>query len=272
VDLFNFIQQLPPQTRQLPAEQLFPVALEQLVNGQVVQQKTDDVNLENDPEVQKQMEEIKDNVMREVYLKRLIDERLTEDRLKSAYNDYVESFPAVEEVKASHILVKEEAKAQELLKQLEGGSDFAELAKANSTDGTAQNGGDLGYFAKTDVVAPFAEAAFSTAPGSYTKTPVKSDFGYHIIKVEDKRQRPAPEYEAAKPFIEGQMRRIILDEMIQEWRKTAQIERFDINGQPLKENADTSAPAAAEPSSGEAPAAAPAETPPAAAPEAPAAP
>src|SRR5690606_30614991 len=104
---------------------------------------------------------------------------------------------------------------------LNEGADFAELAKANSTDGTAQNGGELGYFAKTDVVPEFGEAAFSTEVGTYTKKPVKTEFGYHIITVEEKRKRPPASFEDVKPFLEAQVRRQILDEMIQSWRDDA---------------------------------------------------
>ena len=260
VDVFNFIQTLPPQTRQMPVSQLFPIAVEQVVNARVITEKTKGINLDSDPEVKKQMEIAKENITRGVYIQKQVSDRITEDRLKAAYEQYKSTFPKIDELKASHILVKEEDKAKDLIKQLDEGGNFAELAKANSIDGTAANGGELGYFAEADVVPEFAKAAYGTDVGSYTKKPVKTEFGYHIIKVEEKRVRPPAEYEAAKPFLDAQIRRVVLDEVIQQWKDAARIERFDINGDPVEPAAGNEAPAAA-PAPAEAPAAAPSEAP-----------
>ena len=269
LDIFNYIQTLPPQTRQLPVAQLFPIAVEQVVNARIVNAKTENVNLDSDPEVQKQLALAKENIERGVYIQNQVTARLTEERLKAGYEQYKANFPKIDELKARHILVKEEDKAKDLIKQIEAGGNFEELAKANSIDGTAQNGGDLGYFAKTDVVPEFADAAYALNAGEVTKKPVKTEFGFHVIKVEDKRVRPVAEYDAAKPFLEAQLRRVILDEMIQEWRDGTKIERFDINGKPIEPAAGGEAPAAA-PAPAEAPAAAPpAEAAPAEAPAAP---
>ena len=141
-----------------------------------------------------------------------------------------------------------------LIKQLNEGASFEELAKANSTDGTAANGGSLGYFAKTDVVPAFGEAAFNLKVGEYTKKPVKTDFGYHVIRVEEQRKRPPASFEEIKPYLEGQVRRQILDETILEWRNQSEIQRFDINGDAIEPSAGEEKPAAE---------AAPAATPPA---------
>ena len=260
VDVFNFIQTLPPQTRQMPVSQLFPIAVEQVVNARIITDKTKGINLDGNAEVQKQMEIAKENIVRGVYIQNEVGKKISEERLKTTYEQYKAAFPKIDEVKARHILVKEEDKAKDLIKQLEGGADFAELAKANSTDGTAENGGELGYFAQPDVVPEFAEAAFKTDIGSFTTKPVKSEFGYHIIKVEDKRVRPPAEYEEAKPFLEAQLRRVLLDEVIQEWKDAAKIERFDINGDPIEPAAGNEAPAAA-PQAVPAPAEAPTESP-----------
>ncbi len=126
---------------------------------------------------------------------------------------------------------------------IDKGEDFAALAKENSKDGSAENGGDLGYFAQNEVVPEFASAAFATDVGSYTKTPVKSEFGFHIIKVEEKRKRPPAPYEQVKPYLEQELQRAIVDEVLKEWKEAASIERFDINGAPLPEQ---TAPAAGE--------------------------
>lgn len=246
LDVFNYIQTLPEQTRQIPAEQIFPIALDQVINAKIIQSKTQGVNLDNDPEVRKQMALAKDNIVRSVYIQKQVEEKLTEGRVKTAYEQYKANFPDVDEVKARHILVKDEAKAKELLEQIKGGADFAELAKANSLDGTAENGGEVGYFAKADVVPAFAEAAFALEPGTFTQKPVKTDFGYHIIQTEEKRKRQPATYEEAKPFLEAQLRRQILDEIVQDWRSAQTIETFDINGESNGESAKPAEPAAGE--------------------------
>ncbi|MCC7304646.1 MAG: peptidylprolyl isomerase [Alphaproteobacteria bacterium] len=237
MDVLNFMQNLPPQTRQMPLDKLFPLALDQVINSQIIVEKTKGVNLDSDPEVQKQMAMAKEQITRAVFLQKEVEKQMNEQKLKDAYDTYVKNFPKVEEVKASHILVKEEAKAKELIEKLNGGADFAQLAKENSTDGTAAKGGELGYFAQAEVVPDFAKAAFATAPGSYTKEPVKTQFGYHIIKAEDKRQRPPATFEEAKPLLEAQVRRDILENIVKEWREKAKVETFDINGDKIEPSA-----------------------------------
>ncbi len=246
LDIFNFMQTLPPQTRQLPLDQLFPAALDQVINERVITNKAKDVNLDDDPEVRKQLALAKAQIVRSVYLQNEVNKRVTEERLKQAYEAYIKSFPKVEEVRASHILMDDEKTAQAVLKQVKDGGDFAVLANEYSKDATKENGGDLGYFLQSDVVPEFGAAAFTAEPGSVVPELVKSQFGYHIIKVEDKRIRPPAEFEAAKPFLEAQLRRLFLDQVVKDWRAKAGVERFDINGESLEPTAGDESPAAAE--------------------------
>ena len=116
---------------------------------------------------------------------------MTDDEVKARYDEEIKKLPPQEEVHARHILVKTEAEAKDIIKQLDAGKDFAELAKEKSTDPNKSEGGDLGYFAKGRMVKEFEDAAFALKKGEYTKTPVKTQFGYHVIKVEDKRDRAA---------------------------------------------------------------------------------
>lgn len=234
MEVLNFIQTLPENTRQMPIGQLFPAALDQIITAKVIEENTSNVRLDNDPEVQKQLEEARKNIVRNIYVQKQVDERLTDERLQKAYADYKANFPDVEEVKAAHILVDDEKLAKSLIQKIEGGEDFATLAKENSKDNTAENGGDIGYFAEGEVVEEFAKAAFETPVGEITHKPVKTQFGYHVIKVEDKRQRPAAEYDQVKPFLEAEMRRVILSELVSQWRNDVEIERYDINGDPIK--------------------------------------
>ncbi len=234
LDVFSFIQTLPPNTRQMPVEQLFPLAVDQVVNAQIINEKVKGVNLDSDPLVKEQLAAAKANIVRNVFMQKEVEKKVTDERLQQVYETYKDNFPELEEAKASHILVADEALATDLIAKLEGGADFAALAKENSTDGTAENGGDLGYFAANEVVPEFAAAAFALNAGEFTKTPVKSEFGYHIIKLEEKRQRPPATFEQAKAFLEGQLRRAVLDEVVFEWRRDSDVERFDINGKDIE--------------------------------------
>jgi peptidyl-prolyl cis-trans isomerase C len=112
--------------------------------------------------------------------------------VKARYDKEVAALPKQEEIHARHILVKTEDEAKEVIKELDAGKDFAELAKEKSTDPNKSDGGDLGYFARGRMVKEFEEAAFTMPVGTYSKTPVKTDFGYHVIKIEDKRDAPPP--------------------------------------------------------------------------------
>ena len=257
-EVVQMVNMMPPQMQQIPLEQLLPIAIEQLVNNKIVDKQSAGANLGSDPEVVRQLALAKEQIVRAKFVENAVTKEISEDRLKAKYQDYVKNFPDVEEVKAAHILVDKEDKAKDVIKQLGEGKAFADLAKENSKDNTAQNGGELGYFTKQDVVAPFAEAAFATKVGEYTKKPVKTEFGFHIIKIDDLRKRPPAEYEQAKGFLDQEVRREILEEVFKKWRDSAKIERFDINGNPLPEKQE---PAAGEQPAAPAPAAAPAAAP-----------
>ncbi len=243
-DVVAIVNEMPPQMKQIPMIQLLPMALEQLINNKIIDKKAANAGLENDKDVLEQLAKVKEQLIRVKFLENVINEKVTDESLKAKYDEYVANFPDVEEVKAAHILVEDEKTAKAIIKRLDKGEAFSDLAKENSTDGTSETGGDLGYFTKGDVVPAFGDAAFAIEIGGYTKTPVKSDFGYHIIKVEDKRKRPPAEFAQIKPYMEQEMHRSVLEEVIKEWKETVDIERFDVNGNPLptEENAEDTAP------------------------------
>lgn len=164
----------------------------------------------------------------------------------------VADMPKVEEVKAAHILVDDEATAKEIIKKLADGGKFADLAKEYSKDkSNAENGGDLGYFAEGDMVKEFGDAAFAMKVGEFSKEPIKTQFGYHIISLEDKRVRPAPAYDDVKDQLTAQVKRDLLNNMMKDWRDSAKVEIYDYNGNPM--------PAAGEEAPEAAPEAKPAE-------------
>lgn len=249
-EVIKFITALPPQMQQLPVETIFPMALEQVINAKIVDVKAEKMSgLANDSEVEKRMEEAKVQIMRAVYVEKEIEKQITDERLKKAYDEAVAKSKPTEEVRARHILVDSEATAKEIIEKLKGGANFDALAKEFSKDpSNKDSGGDLGYFTKDAMVKSFADAAFAMNKGDLSQTPVKTQFGYHVIKVEDKRQAPAPAFEKVREALAANERRKILDELVKQWNAGAKVERFDINGNPLpapKAEAPAPAPDAA---------------------------
>lgn len=235
-DVFSFITTLPEQYRQAPIDQLFPAALEQVVTNRILAKHTEEAKLENDPEVAKMLEDAKSQIERNVYVDRQISAEVNDKALKKKYDELVAKIGDVQEIKARHILTDSEDKAKEAIKELDKGTDFAEVVKKYSLPQASQNGGELGYFAKNEMVPEFAEAAFALDKGQYTKDPVKTQFGWHVIQVEDKRKRPAPDFEDVKPQIEAQLRQEIAVDLLKKWQKDAKVKKFDINGDPIKES------------------------------------
>ncbi len=245
-EVFGFIQNLPEDMRKLPIQQLYPLALEQVINAKVVEEKVAGANLDSNEEVKKQLEQAKKQIVRNVFIQQKVNELVTEDRLKKSYDEYIENVGDVEETKARHILVETEDEARDLLAKLNDGAAFEDLAKEHSTGPSAERGGDLGWFTKEEMVPEFAEYAFEIKPGNVGKKPVKTQFGWHVVKVEERRMRPKPEFEAVKPFLEVQIRREALAELVNGWREKAEVEQFDINGDPIEPSAGQEAPEDAE--------------------------
>ncbi len=152
---------------------------------------------------------------------------VTPDATKKVYEDAVKQMGDEQEVRARHILVPSEDEAKAILAELKKGTDFAELAKQKSKDpGAAAEGGDLGYFTKEQMVPEFAEVAFKLDKGQISD-PVKSQFGWHIIKVEDKRKKPAPDFAQVKDQVETYVQRKAQADFITKIREGAKVERLD---------------------------------------------
>jgi peptidyl-prolyl cis-trans isomerase C len=171
----------------------------------------------------------------------------TEAAMRKIYDDATKQMKPEEEVHARHILVETEEEAKTLQEELQKGADFAELAKSKSKDpGAAAEGGDLGFFSKDQMVPEFAEAAFKLEKGQ-TSDPVKSPFGWHIIRVDEKRVRPLPDYEQVKPQLESFVGRKAQSDYLAKLREGAKIERLDKPAEKPTEAASTPAPSEEKP-------------------------
>ena len=200
------IANLDPQLGQLPDDQKKVAALSASIDVKLLAKDAAAEKLDQTPDFQSHMAYLRDRELHNAYFKAHVADAITDDEVKARYDKEVAALPKQEEVHARHILVKTEDEAKAIIKELDAGKDFATLAKEKSTDPNKADGGDLGYFAHGRMVKEFEDAAFALPVGTYTKAPVKSDFGWHVIKVEDKRIAPPPPFDQVK----DQVRQLVM--------------------------------------------------------------
>jgi peptidyl-prolyl cis-trans isomerase C len=158
--------------------------------------------LVNDPDVKHYVEQAEDQAIIQIYLQKLVEKDVTDDAIKKVYDADLAAHPPQPEIRARHILVKTEDEAKDIIKQLQGGADFAKLAQAKSIDTqSGKDGGELGWFSKDTMVKEFSDAAFAMQRGDTSKVPVKSQFGWHIIQIEDSRMQIPPTLDERKDDI-----------------------------------------------------------------------
>jgi peptidyl-prolyl cis-trans isomerase C len=191
-DVVNSAAELPPQY-QAQIDLILPQLLNRLIGFELVREKGEAEGLATDPQVKKAVEEFQRVEIGNVYFKRYIEKAVTDDAIKTVYEADLKAHPPQPEIKAAHILVKTEEEAKAIIDQLKGGADFAALAKAKSIDtASGKDGGELGWFSRDTMVKEFSDAAFQMQKGDISKTPVKTQFGYHVIKIEDSRMQVPP--------------------------------------------------------------------------------
>ena len=234
-------RQLPPQVRQAGLDKFYPQLLEELIGKKLLTTKAYAENTANRDDVKRAVKAATDDIVAEAYVNKVVDGQITEDKLKARYNELVAKMPKGEEINARHILVESEAKAKELIAKIKAGGDFAKLAQENSKDtGSAKDGGSLGWFRDKDMVPEFSKAAFAMKKGEVSAAPVKTQFGYHIIRVEDRRPAQAPAYDAVKPRIEQQVGNELARDYLRGLIRTAKVERFSLDGKtPMAAPAET---------------------------------
>lgn len=234
-DLAREARRMGPQLQQLPADVIYPQLLQKLVLAQLVAEKGYDDKLQNDPEVKERLKEAESQIVGDVYVHRSVQPKITDDKIKAKYNEMTGSYKPQDEVHARHILVPTEADAKNAIKRLSEGEDFAKLAAEKSKDaGSAKQGGDLGFFQKSSMVKPFADAAFAMKVGDVSTKPVKTEFGYHVIKVEERRKSAPPALEEVKEQVANQVGQEMVGKLLKDLEAGAKIERFEPDGSPMK--------------------------------------
>ena len=197
-----------PETAQMSIEQRRAAALAQLIDLSAVAAKAEAEGVA-DAEFDRVMRFLRDRQLAATFVRRSVRPAVTEELLRQRYEEEIGAIPPSEEIRASHILLETEEEALKAIEELDAGADFAELARARSTGPSAPRGGDLGYFGPGRMVPEFDAAARALEVGAYSKEPVQTQFGFHVIKVADKRNLEPPAFEQ----VQDQLRELVEQEL-----------------------------------------------------------
>ena len=222
----------PAAQKQLSFEEFYDKVLDVYINGVMLYQAAEKSGVENSPEYKKQLKVLKEELASKIYLEQQVDKKITQAKIKEVYNEYKEQFKPEKEVKAKHILVSDEKTANEVIAKLKKGEKFDELAKEYSLDKAS----DLGYFTKDVMVPEFSKAAFAMKKGQYSKAPVKTKFGYHVILVEDSRMTKPADLKTVEPQIKMQLSREAANDIFKEINSKAKIVKYSYDGKETKTN------------------------------------
>lgn len=220
--------ELDQQFARLTPEQRRAAALSAIIEIRIMADKATADGLDKDAEFQRRMAFLNQRALHAAVIEKDIASQITDEVVRSRYDTEIAAAKPANEVKARHILVKTKEEADAVIKQLDEGGDFEAIAKEKSTDaGSGANGGDLGYFGPGQMVPEFETAAFALDVGAYTKEPVQSQFGFHVIKVEDKRSQQPPAFDQVKEQVRSLVFRDKYLEMVKNLRSQAQVEITD---------------------------------------------
>lgn len=261
-DLSAIAQTLPPEARQLPPAQLYPQLLDQAIDGKALVLVARKQGLDRDPIVARAMTQSAERTLQSALVSREVGPSVDEAKVRARYDATIAGKPGEEEIHARHILVPTEEAARKLIADLKNGADFATLAKANSTDPGAAQGGDLGFFKSADMLPEFSVVAFALKLGEVSENPVQTRYGWHVIKLEERRTSAAPSYEQAHDDLRQAMISEGINKLLLSARTQVKVERFNTDGTPIKAT-DGATPPPASPSSTPPAASPPAATPPA---------
>jgi len=241
-DLKDAVQGLPDNLRGLPPMTLYHMLLDQMIDERALVAAARKSGLDKDPLVQRQMAAAEDRALQTAVLSKEVGPTITDAALHARYDKDVAGKPGEEEVHAKHILVDNEDQAKKIIADLKGGADFAALAKQYSKDpGAAQQGGDLGFFKKDEMVPEFATAAFAMKPGQVSDQPVHTQFGWHVIMVVERRPAEAPSFEQAKEELRQKLIQEGVRKAVAEARAEVPVEKFNLDGSQVRAT-DTAEP------------------------------
>ena len=235
-EIIGMAQRLPEQYRKMSLEAVYPSLLTRAIDSKLVTLEGRRSKFSEDPDVKKRLREVEDQIISEIFLTKTIGSQVTEEALKKIYSETKSGMASGDQIKARHILLDSEENAAEIIKKLQAGGEFAKLASEYSTGPSAASGGDLGWFGEGQMVPEFSKAAFALNPGDIVTKPVKTQFGWHIILVEDRKVSAPPSFDEAKEQLASNMSQRLLKQLIETLRAKSKIVRFQADGTPIKDN------------------------------------
>jgi peptidyl-prolyl cis-trans isomerase C len=228
---------LPPQFRQVPIEALWPLLLDRVIDRKLIAAAAKSDGIAKDPDYQSRMKDIEERVLEQTFLEKRIDKQVTESAMQTRYAAMLKDMPAQTRIHARHIIVKTRDEAVNILRDLAKGGDFAAIAKSRSLDGSGQTGGDLGWITKDQVVEPFWSAAAAMKKGETSKAPVQTQFGWHVIRIDDVQADYKPSYDEERAQIQEAMSQEVETAERTRLRNAAKLERLTPDGSaPLPAN------------------------------------
>lgn len=226
-------------TSNLPEEQRREAVIDYLVNMKILGQAAEAAKIDADPDFVSKLAEARQQLLIEAFLDKETQKAVTPEAARKLYDETTKEMKPEQEVRARHILVETEEQAKAIVARLKKGKDFAKVAAETSKDpGSKETGGELGFFTKDRMVAPFAEAAFKLEPNQISE-PVQTQFGWHVIQTEEKRSQPIPSFDDLKPQIETFLGRQAQQQILTSLREKANVERLD---KPATDKAPAEAP------------------------------
>jgi peptidyl-prolyl cis-trans isomerase C len=235
-EIIGMAQRLPEQYRKMSLEAVYPSLLTRAIDSKLVTLEGRRAGFSKDSDVKKRLREVEDQIISEIFLTKTIGSQVTEEALKKIYSETKSEMASGDQIKARHILLDSEEKAAEIIKKLQAGGEFEKLAAQYSTGPSAASGGDLGWFGEGQMVPEFSKAAFALNPGDIVTKPVKTQFGWHIILVEDRKVSAPPSFDDAKEQLASTMSQKLLKELIETLRTKTKIVRYQADGTPIKDN------------------------------------
>ncbi|MCK9553593.1 peptidylprolyl isomerase [Aquamicrobium sp.] len=231
--------ELAQQFAQLPEAQRRAAALSAAIEVRVLSNKAIAEGLDKDEDFQRRAAFLQARALHGQLVEKEVVGKITDDEIRARYDKEISATTPVNEVHARHILVKTKEEADKIVKDLDGGADFEKLANEHTTDPSGKaSGGDLGYFGPGQMVPEFEKAAFEIAPGSYGKEPVQTQFGWHVIKVEDKRAKEPPAFDMVKEQVKSLLIRDKYFALVKDARAAAKIDIPDADLKKAVESAD----------------------------------
>ncbi len=218
---------LGQQFASVPEPQRRARVLDALIDFSALAREAEKRGIDKQEDVQRLLAYLRLQALHNAYFRNVVQGEITDEMVRARYDQQIAKATPEQEVKAAHILVKTEEEARAIIAELEGGADFAELAKTKSIGPSGPQGGELGTFQRGRMVPAFEKAAFEIVPGQVSKEPVKTQFGYHIIRVDEKRDLPLPTYEQSKQQIQQLLLTEAYSQAVQDARKAAGVTIMD---------------------------------------------